>query len=127
MAGLRDTQLIILSNAAARDDGSRSFGRRWRTRLARRSGRARQRATAGIIVAEATGGRDPELVIAALLHDAIEDQEVPRSLIAATWGEDVARTVEEVTDDKTLPKGERKRRQVETASHKSERANGTRH
>ena len=29
------------------------------------------------LVAEATDGTDPELVIAALLHDAIEDQEVP--------------------------------------------------
>ena len=29
------------------------------------------------LVAEATDGKDPELVIAALLHDAIEDQEVP--------------------------------------------------
>jgi (p)ppGpp synthase/HD superfamily hydrolase len=30
------------------------------------------------LVAEATAGEDPELVIAALLHDAIEDCEVPR-------------------------------------------------
>ena len=30
------------------------------------------------LVADATEGRDPDLVIAALLHDAIEDQEVPR-------------------------------------------------
>ena len=74
------------------------------------------------LVTEATGGKDPQLVIAALLHDAIEDQEVPRSLIAATWGEEVARLVEEVTDDKTLPKDERKRRQVEGASRKSDRA-----
>ena len=28
------------------------------------------------LVAEATDGKDPDLVIAALLHDAIEDQEV---------------------------------------------------
>jgi guanosine-3',5'-bis(diphosphate) 3'-pyrophosphohydrolase len=74
------------------------------------------------LVTEATGGKDPQLVIAALLHDAIEDQEVPRSLIQATWGEDVVRLIEEVTDDKTLPKDERKRRQVESASKKSERA-----
>ena len=29
------------------------------------------------LVTEATNGSDPNLVIAALLHDAIEDQEVP--------------------------------------------------
>ncbi len=36
------------------------------------------------LVAEATDGEDPVLVIAALLHDAIEDQEVPYDLIEAT-------------------------------------------
>src|SRR3974377_652278 len=57
--------------------------------------------------ADATGGENPKLVIAALLHDAIEDQEVPRELIAQEFGEEVAVLVEEVTDDKRLPKEER--------------------
>jgi len=74
------------------------------------------------LVAEATDGKDPDLVIAALLHDAIEDQEVPRTIIAESFGEDVARLVEEVTDDKNLEKHERKRRQVEHAPKKSHRA-----
>jgi guanosine-3',5'-bis(diphosphate) 3'-pyrophosphohydrolase len=74
------------------------------------------------LVADATDGSDLELVIAALLHDAIEDQEVPRAVIAEAFGEDVARLVEEVTDDKTLEKQERKRRQVEQAPKKSPRA-----
>jgi GTP diphosphokinase / guanosine-3',5'-bis(diphosphate) 3'-diphosphatase len=74
------------------------------------------------LVAEATDGRDPELVIAALLHDAIEDQEVPRSVIASTFGDSVAELVEEVTDDKKLEKQERKRLQVEHAHEKSQRA-----
>lgn len=73
-------------------------------------------------VAEATEGKDPDLVIAALLHDAIEDQKIPRELIAEQFGEDVASLVFEVTDDKSLPKPERKRRQVETAPKKSPRA-----
>src|SRR5215813_13808432 len=60
------------------------------------------------LVAEATEGKDPELVVAALLHDAIEDQEVPRSVIADAFGEDVAKLVEEVTDDKALAKEKRK-------------------
>jgi (p)ppGpp synthase/HD superfamily hydrolase len=74
------------------------------------------------LVAEATAGSDAELILAALLHDAIEDQEVPYSLIAATWGEPVANLVMELTDDKSLPKDERKRRQVESAPGKSDRA-----
>jgi (p)ppGpp synthase/HD superfamily hydrolase len=74
------------------------------------------------LVAQATGGRDPDLVIAALLHDAMEDQEVPRAMIVETWGEDIARVVEEVTDDKTLPKADRKQRQVAEAAKKSHRA-----
>ena len=60
-------------------------------------------------------------MIAALLHDAIEDCEVPRKLIAATFGEEVAAIVSEVTDDKRLPKAKRKRKQIETAADKSPR------
>ena len=74
------------------------------------------------LVAEATDGKDPELVIAALLHDAIEDQEVPRGIIVEVWGEGNAKLVEEVTDEKALPKEDRKRKQVESASKKSDRA-----
>jgi GTP diphosphokinase / guanosine-3',5'-bis(diphosphate) 3'-diphosphatase len=74
------------------------------------------------LVAEATDGKDPELVIAALLHDSIEDQEVPRSIIAEAFGDGVAELVEEVTDDKKLEKQERKRLQVEHAHKKSQRA-----
>jgi GTP diphosphokinase / guanosine-3',5'-bis(diphosphate) 3'-diphosphatase len=64
-----------------------------------------------MLVAEATDGVDTNLVIAALLHDAIEDSEVPRELIAKTFGDDVASIVVEVTDD-----------QIATAPMKSERA-----
>ncbi|MCX7313992.1 MAG: HD domain-containing protein [Alphaproteobacteria bacterium] len=74
------------------------------------------------MVATASEGRDPNLVIAALLHDAIEDQKIPREVIAAEFGEDVASLVMEVTDDKALPKPERKRLQVETAHKKTPRA-----
>jgi GTP diphosphokinase / guanosine-3',5'-bis(diphosphate) 3'-diphosphatase len=74
------------------------------------------------LVAEATDGKDPELVIAALLHDSIEDQEVPRSIIAEAFGDGVAKLVEEVTDDKKLEKQERKRLQIEHAHKKSQRA-----
>jgi (p)ppGpp synthase/HD superfamily hydrolase len=74
------------------------------------------------LVAEATDGADPNLVVAALLHDAVEDQPVSRAAIAGEFSEDVAALVMEVTDDKTLPKEQRKRLQVEHAAEKSPRA-----
>lgn len=54
------------------------------------------------LVAEATHGKDPDLVIAALLHDAIEDQEVPRELIEREFGKRVADVVRQVTDNKSF-------------------------
>jgi (p)ppGpp synthase/HD superfamily hydrolase len=74
------------------------------------------------LVAEATHGKDPDLVIAALLHDAIEDQEVPPELIAREFGVRVADLVREVTDDKKLPKDVRKENQIKTAHKKSKDA-----
>ncbi|WP_309143576.1 HD domain-containing protein [Bradyrhizobium sp. CCGB01] len=61
-------------------------------------------------------------MIAALLHDAIEDQELPYELLAREFGARVAATVAEVTDDKSLDKAERKRRQVEHAPKKTDAA-----
>ncbi len=74
------------------------------------------------LVAEATKGEDPALIIAALLHDAIEDQQISPATIASRFGDDAAALVQEVTDDKSLPSSERKRRQVEEAPRKSARA-----
>src|SRR5216683_222858 len=71
------------------------------------------------LVAEATEGKDPNLVSAALLHDVIEDCEVPHKLIAETFGTDVAGLIAEVTDDKTLEKSVRKQQQVESAHKKT--------
>jgi (p)ppGpp synthase/HD superfamily hydrolase len=70
------------------------------------------------LVAEATDG-SPDAVIAALLHDAVEDQDVKINEIATLFGQNVASLVAEVTDDKSLPKHERKSRQIAHASHKS--------
>jgi GTP diphosphokinase / guanosine-3',5'-bis(diphosphate) 3'-diphosphatase len=74
------------------------------------------------LVALATDGKDPDLIVAALLHDAIEDQGVSRDAIAEQFGEDVAALVVEVSDDKSLPQEVRKRLQVEQAPKKSRRA-----
>jgi guanosine-3',5'-bis(diphosphate) 3'-pyrophosphohydrolase len=74
------------------------------------------------LVAQATDGIVPRVVIAALLHDAMEDQAVKAEVIASEFGQNVAEIVMEVTDDKTLPKAERKRKQVENAPKKSREA-----
>lgn len=75
-----------------------------------------------LLVAQATGGKDFDLVIAALLHDAIEDCETPAEEIAQHFGPDVAELVQAVTDDKSLPKMERKRLQIAHAAHAAPRA-----
>jgi (p)ppGpp synthase/HD superfamily hydrolase len=75
-----------------------------------------------MLVTEATDGIIPRVVIAALLHDAVEDQGVTPKTIASEFGQNVADIVMEVTDDKTLPKAERKRRQIESAAKKSREA-----
>jgi GTP diphosphokinase / guanosine-3',5'-bis(diphosphate) 3'-diphosphatase len=74
------------------------------------------------LVAEATAGQDPVVVTAALLHDTIEDTKTTAEELSREFGPQVAAIVEEVTDDKRLPKAERKRLQVENAPHKSPRA-----
>jgi len=68
------------------------------------------------------GESDLSLLIAALLHDTVEDVGVTRQEIEAAFGADVAGLVLEVTDDKSLDKAERKRLQVEHAPHRSPRA-----
>ena len=74
------------------------------------------------MVAESTGGADPNLVLAAVLHDTIEDTKASFDNLLSAFGQDVAELVKEVTDDKTIHKAERKRLQVEHAPHLSERA-----
>lgn len=74
------------------------------------------------LVSSALTEPDPNLVIAALLHDTVEDTGVTAQELAERFGPDVAALVMEVTDDKSLPKAERKRLQIEHASEKSSRA-----
>ena len=74
------------------------------------------------LVAEATDGADPVSVVGALLHDTLEDTKTTPEELEKEFGADVSRVVLEVTDDKRLPKAERKRLQIEQAPKKSERA-----
>lgn len=59
---------------------------------------------------------------AALLHDTVEDTDTTPAELEAKFGATVARIVREVTDDRSLPKQERKRQQVEHAPHCSREA-----
>jgi (p)ppGpp synthase/HD superfamily hydrolase len=64
-------------------------------------------------------GAAEDIICAALLHDAIEDQGVSAAMIADRFGHCVASLVCEVTDDKALPKAERKAAQIAAAPHLS--------
>ena len=62
---------------------------------------------------------DYDVLIAAVLHDTIEDTETTKEEIARLFGANVGEYVLEVTDDKSLPKAERKQLQIEHAPHLS--------
>lgn len=69
------------------------------------------------LLARVGGVTDLVILQAGLLHDTIEDTETSPEELEQYFGEDVRRTVMEVTDDKALPKAERKRLQIEHAPH----------
>ena len=68
---------------------------------------------------EVGGVRDIDVLLAAVLHDTVEDTETRPEEISARFGEKVLSFVMEVTDDKSLPKSERKRLQIVNAPQKS--------
>ncbi len=74
------------------------------------------------LLADAGSGGDAVLLSAAALHDTIEDTNTTATELEGRFGVDVAAVVEEVTDDKRMPKEERKRHQIERAPHLSLRA-----
>ena len=67
----------------------------------------------------ATDGTDAELLAAGWLHDTIEDTATTREELAEKFGERVAALVVEVTDDMTLPKDQRRQKQIVDAPKKS--------
>ncbi len=67
-------------------------------------------------------GTDPVTICAALLHDTVEDTETTATELEEQFGVAICAVVMEVTDDKRLPKLERKRRQIEKAGSLSRRA-----
>jgi guanosine-3',5'-bis(diphosphate) 3'-pyrophosphohydrolase len=59
---------------------------------------------------------------AAILHDTLEDTQTTAEELEVLFGAEVRRIVEELTDDKRLPKAERKRLQIEHAPELSAHA-----
>ncbi|BFZ15421.1 hypothetical protein BsWGS_18460 [Bradybaena similaris] len=74
-----------------------------------------------ILISEG-GVSDLSVIQAALLHDTLEDTNTTFYELHAEFGEDVANLVKELTDDKSLPKLERKRLQVVNAAQASYKA-----
>ncbi len=74
------------------------------------------------LLARHTNGADTDLVVAGLLHDTLEDTKTSYEELVREFGENVADIVRECTDDKSLPKAERKRLQILHAPHKSAQA-----
>ena len=65
---------------------------------------------------------DYDVLIAAILHDTLEDTETTPEEITELFGAEVCGFVQEVTDDKDLPKQRRKELQIEHAPHLSHSA-----
>src|SRR5574341_1153174 len=72
-------------------------------------------ALADVLVNEG-GVRDIEVLCAALLHDTLEDTDTTLRELEQAFNARIADIVAEVTDDKTLPRAEHKRLQIEHAA-----------
>ncbi len=65
---------------------------------------------------------DERILIAAVLHDTLEDTETTEQELVRHFGKEIADIVLEVSDDKALPKAIRKQQQIDHAPHISRRA-----
>jgi len=74
------------------------------------------------LVSRAISEPDANVIAAAFLHDTVEDTKTSMEELIEAFGPDIAGLVKEVTDDKSLPKAERKELQVEHAPTISARA-----
>jgi (p)ppGpp synthase/HD superfamily hydrolase len=74
------------------------------------------------LLAQVGGIDDTTTLVAAVLHDTLEDTDTTAAELERRFGADVRRIVEEVSDDPALPKSERKRLQIEHAPTLSEPA-----
>jgi len=68
-----------------------------------------------LLLAERGKVTDPEILAAAILHDTLEDTDTTPEELEAAFGMRIRKLVEEVTDDKRLPKADRKQLQIDHA------------
>lgn len=76
------------------------------------------------VLSEEAGLTDAHLLAVAALHDTVEDTDTSFEELTKVFGEEISNTVFELSDNKSLPKAERKKRQIEYAS-KMSRAGAT--
>jgi guanosine-3',5'-bis(diphosphate) 3'-pyrophosphohydrolase len=74
------------------------------------------------VLSRVGGITSPNVLAAGLLHDTLEDTQTTRLELRKAFGPSIAKIVDEVTDDKRLPKQRRKDLQVEHAAHISKSA-----
>jgi guanosine-3',5'-bis(diphosphate) 3'-pyrophosphohydrolase len=74
------------------------------------------------VLSRVGGITSPNVLAAGLLHDTLEDTQTTRLELRKAFGPSIAKIVDEVTDDKRLPKQRRKELQVEHAAHISKSA-----
>ena len=74
------------------------------------------------ILTSVGGVTDADVLRAAVLHDTVEDTDTSTDEIEANFGAKVRALVDEVSDDKSLPKADRKQLQVEHAPGLSDKA-----
>ena len=100
----QQSRIRELIAAAAQSDGVAPVGEQVLREL------AHQRT--GHLLAAEGGVTDPDVLCAALLHDTLEDTETTADELRDAFGDRVCDIVLEVTDDKSLPKAERKQLQI---------------
>lgn len=74
------------------------------------------------VLTDEAGVTDIETICAALLHDTVEDTDTTPFELEHEFGSNIYELVMEVTDDKALPKIERKNAQIENAAVISDKA-----
>ena len=74
------------------------------------------------LIVQTSDDTDTDLLIAAILHDVVEDTPTSYENIAAKFGERVAQIVRENSDDMSLPKADRRRVRIARMPLKSKEA-----
>jgi len=115
---VKDGSALILAAAAFAADNHRSQRRKDKNA----SPYINHPIALAALLATSGGISDARVLATALLHDTIEDTETTADELEQHFGAGIKDLVLEVTDDKSLPKAERKLRQVQHAPHISREA-----